>query len=48
MLAGKKVFFVDDNRLAACFDASVGTETIEEICEGEALDRRHARRLHGG
>lgn len=35
MLAGKKVFFVDDNRLAACFDASVGTETIEEMAKAK-------------
>lgn len=35
MLAGKKVLFVDDNRLAACFDASVGTETIEEMAKAK-------------
>lgn len=35
VLAGKKVFFVDDNRLAACFDASVGTETIEEMAQAK-------------
>ncbi len=35
MLAGKKLFFVDDNRLAACFDASVGTDTIEEMAKAK-------------
>lgn len=35
VLAGKKVFFVDDSRLAACFDASVGTETIEEMAKAK-------------
>ena len=35
MLADKKVFFVDDNRLAACFDANVGTETIEEMAKAK-------------
>lgn len=35
VLAGKKVFFVDDSRLAACFDANVGTETIEEIAKAK-------------
>ncbi len=35
MLAGKKAFFVDDNRLVACFDASVGTETIEEMAKAK-------------
>lgn len=35
VLAGKKVFFVDDNRLAACFDASVGTEAIEEMAQAK-------------
>lgn len=31
MLAGKKVFFVDGDKLAACFDANVGSDTIEEM-----------------
>lgn len=35
VLAGKKVFFVDDSRLAACFDANVGIETIEEIAKAK-------------
>lgn len=35
VLAGKKVFFVDDSRLAACFDANVGTEAIEEIAKAK-------------
>lgn len=35
MLAGKKVFFVDGDRLAACFDANVGTETIEEMAKAK-------------
>lgn len=33
MLGGKKVFFVDGDRLAACFDANVGVETIEEMAK---------------
>lgn len=35
MFAGKKVFFVDGNRLAACFDASVETSTIEEMAKAK-------------
>ena len=35
MLAGKKVFFVDDDKLAACFDANVGTDTIEEMAKAK-------------
>lgn len=33
MLAGKKVFFVDGDKLAACFDANVGSDTIEEMAK---------------
>ena len=33
VLGGKKVFFVDGDRLAACFDANVGVETIEEMAK---------------
>lgn len=33
ILGGKKVFFVDGDRLAACFDANVGVETIEEMAK---------------
>lgn len=56
MLAGKKVFFVDGDKLAACFDANVGSDTIEEwrkpslgtlstrLVHGR---RRHARQLRG-
>lgn len=35
MLAGKKVFFVDGDKLAACFDANVGTDTIEEMAKAK-------------
>ena len=35
MLGGKKVFFVDGDRLAACFDANVGVETIEEMAKAK-------------
>lgn len=35
MLAGRKVFFVDGNKLAACFDANVGSDTIEEMAKAE-------------
>ncbi len=32
-LAGKKVFFVDGDKLAACFDEAVGADTIEEMAK---------------
>mgnify|MGYP000924919200 FL=1 len=35
MLAGRKVFFVDGNKLAACFDANVGSGTIEEMAKAK-------------
>lgn len=35
MLAGKKVFFVDGDKLAACFDANVGSDTIEEMAKAK-------------
>ncbi len=35
MLGGKKVFFVDGDKLAACFDANVGVETIEEMAKAK-------------
>ena len=35
VLGGKKVFFVDGDRLAACFDANVGVETIEEMAKAK-------------
>ena len=35
MLGGRKVFFVDGDRLAACFDANVGVETIEEMAKAK-------------
>jgi site-specific DNA-methyltransferase (adenine-specific) len=35
MLAGRKVFFVDGNKLAACFDANVGSDTIEEMAKAK-------------
>ena len=35
MLGGKKVFFVDGDRLAACFDVNVGVETIEEMAKAK-------------
>ena len=35
VLAGKKVFFVDDDKLAACFDANVGSDTIEEMAKAK-------------
>lgn len=31
VLADKKVFFVDGDKLAACFDANVGSDTIEKM-----------------
>ena len=34
-LCGKKVFFVDDDKLAACFDRNVGADTIEEMAKAE-------------
>ena len=35
MLAGRKVFFVDGDKLAACFDANVGSDTIEEMAKAK-------------
>lgn len=35
MLAGKKVYFVDGDKLAACFDANVGSDTIEEMAKAK-------------
>lgn len=35
MLAGRKVFFVDGDKLAACFDANVGFDTIEEMAKAK-------------
>lgn len=35
ILGGKKAFFVDGDRLAACFDANVGVETIEEMAKAK-------------
>ena len=35
MLAGKKVFFVDGDKLAACFDANVGSDTIEVMAKAK-------------
>lgn len=35
VLAGKKVFFVDGDKLAACFDANVGSDTIEEMVKAK-------------
>lgn len=34
-LAGRKVFFVDGDKLAACFDANVGSDTIEEMAKAK-------------
>ena len=34
-LGGKKVFIVDGDKLAACFDANVGVETIEEMAKAK-------------
>lgn len=35
VLVGKKVFFVDGDKLAACFDANVGSDTIEEMAKAK-------------
>lgn len=35
MLAGRKVFFVDGDKLAACFDVNVGSDTIEEMAKAK-------------
>lgn len=35
MLAGRKVYFVDGDKLAACFDANVGSDTIEEMAKAK-------------
>lgn len=35
VLAGKKVYFVDGDKLAACFDANVGSDTIEEMAKAK-------------
>ena len=35
MLAGKKVYFVDGDKLVACFDESVGSDTIEEMAKAK-------------
>lgn len=35
VLAGRKVFFVDGDKLAACFDANVGSDTIEEMAKAK-------------
>ena len=32
---GNKVFFVDGDKLAACFDANVGSDTIEEMAKAK-------------
>ena len=34
-LCSKKVFFVDDDKLVACFDRNVGADTIEEMAKAE-------------
>ena len=34
-LCSKKVFFVDDDKLAACFDKNVGADTIEEMAKAK-------------
>lgn len=35
VLADKKVFFVDGDKLSACFDANVGSDTIEEMAKAK-------------
>lgn len=35
ILAGRKVFFVDGDKLAACFDANVGSDTLEEMAKAK-------------
>lgn len=35
MLAGRKVYFVDGDKLAACFDKNVGSDTIEEMAKAK-------------
>lgn len=35
MLGGRKVFFADGDKLAACFDANVGSDTIEEMAKAK-------------
>lgn len=35
MLAGRKVFYVDGDKLAACFDENVGSDTIEEMAKAK-------------
>lgn len=35
VLAGRKVFFVDGDKLAACFDENVGSDTIEEMAKAK-------------
>ena len=35
MLAGRKVYFVDGDKLVACFDANVGSDTIEEMAKAK-------------
>ncbi len=35
VLADKKVFFVDGDKLAACFDTNVGSDTIEEMAKAK-------------
>lgn len=35
VLADKKVFFVDGDKLAACFDANVGSDTIEKMAKAK-------------
>lgn len=35
VLADKKVFFVNGDKLAACFDANVGSDTIEEMAKAK-------------
>lgn len=35
MLADRKVFFVDGDKLAACFDENVGSDTIEEMAKAK-------------
>lgn len=35
VLAGRKVFFVDGDKLVACFDANVAVDTIEEMAKAK-------------
>ena len=47
MLAGRKVFFVDGDKLAGLLRCERWSDTIEEMAKAKTLVRRHPRLVHG-